>query len=320
MTLTALPQAPVWVLDDRQGPDGGQALALAGRIGLPFLRVPPNAAWRSAAHRQASRLSAPDTAWALGDRQVGPDLVLSAGLRGAARALALRARFGAPVVHCTRHAVPLMPFDLMVRPSMQQAASAPRILSALGPLHVISPDLLGEARRLWRERLSHLPRPRIALVVRTASPHGLSPESCAWLGARLASLCTAHRGSIMASISPAIGAGALTALSEALSSSLHLLYRTDEPGDDPTLGFLGTADAVVVGGASPQNLSEAAAADTPVYADRLGDRGRRGTLLLDTLVGGDLVRPLGDNLSPWPRRPLDEAGRIAREVRRLLDL
>ncbi len=318
MTLATLPQAPVWVLDDRQGAEGGQALALAGRLGLPFLRVPPGASWRADA--AADRKGVIENAWALGERQIGPDLVVSTGLRGAARALALRARFGAPVVHCSRYATPLMPFDLMIRPSMQPAPSTPRILQVLGPLHIVSPDLLGEARRLWRERLSHLPRPRIALVVRCAGRTELSAQACARLGIRLTALAASHGGSIMASVSPAIGRPALTALTEGLGAGLHLIYRTDEPGDDPTLGFLGTADAVVVGGASAQNLSEAASADTPLYADRLEDLDRRGAQLLQSLAAEDLVRPLGESLSPWPRRPLDEAGRIAREVRRLLDL
>ena len=316
MTLATVPQAPVWVLDDRHGPDGGQALALAGRLGLPFLRVPPTASWRPPG---LADTGGSDRAWALGERFVGPDLVVSTGLRGAARALALRARFGAPVVHCSRHARPLMPFDLMVRPGVQHLAAGPRILQSLGPLHVVSPDLLGEARRLWRERLAHLPRPRIALVVRRSGRHDLSPQACARLGTRLTALAAVHGGSVMASVAP-IGRPALAALTESLAAGLHLIYRTDEPGDDPTLGFLGTADAVVVGGASPQNLSEAASADTPLYADLLGDADRRGTILFDTLAAGDVVRPLADNVSPWPRRPLDEAGRIAREVRRLLDL
>jgi mitochondrial fission protein ELM1 len=314
MTLRTLPQAPVWVLDDRTGPEAGQALALAGRLGLPFLRVPSQAGWRAGAAGAEE-----DRAWALADRELGPELVLSAGLRGAARALALRSRFGAPVVHCGRTHLPLVPFELQVRPTMRPAPAAPRLLPCLGPLHVVSPDLLAQARRLWRERLSHLPRPRVALVVRAAR-HPLSPQACARLGTRLTALVTAHRGSIMASVSPTIGPGAIAALAEGLSNGLHLLYRTDEPGDDPTLGFLGTADAVVVGGASPQNLSEAASADTPLFADRLGDSDRRGTQLLASLGEQDLVRALGDDLSPWPRRPLDETGRVAREIRRLLDL
>jgi mitochondrial fission protein ELM1 len=306
MTLQTLPLAPVWVLDDRNGPDAGQALALAGRLGLPFLRVPAGQSWR-VAFGHAGR--------------PGPDLIISSGLRNAARAIALRARHNVPAVHCSRHANSLLPFDLLIQPVMHRPAGAsPRLLPCLGPLHVVSPELLAEARRLWSERLAHLPRPRIALVVHPGGRQPLSPQACARLGTRLTTLAASHRGSIMASVSPTIGRAALSALTESLEPGVHLLYRAGEPDEDPTLGFLGTADAVVVGGASPRVLSEAASADTPLFLDRLGDPDRRGAMLAASLAALDLVRPLADDLSPWPRRPLDEAGRLAREVRRLLDL
>lgn len=315
MTLLALPQAPVWVLDDQSGAAGGQPLALAGRLGLPFLRMPAGAAWRGARGRPDPAASA----WALGDRANGPQIVLSAGLRGAARALTLRARHGSVLVHCTAHPSAAMPFDVLVATRTQRTATRGRVISGLGPLHAISPRLLGQARARWAERLAHLPRPHVVLVARQDGA-ALPAEAVRRFAMRLSGAVGERGGSLLASVSPSIGPDAMLAIERACKPNVHLLYRTDEPGDDPTLGFLGSADAVVMLGSSFLGLSEAAAADAPVFGALLEDGGARPRRLAAALALEGRIRPFTGGLSPWPRQPLDEAGRIAAEIRARLGI
>ena len=322
MTRHDAPAAPIWVLDESASPAAGQAqgiagqaLAIAGRLDLPYLRIP------LARRGEPGRLAlaaALDGALAGNRTDHRPALVISAGWRAGAQALALRARFGARILHCSRHAHALLPFDLMVRPAARPLAAVPRIIPALGPLGVVSPALLARARTLWRERLDHLPHPRLALLVRSGQGRRLDPAAVRSLGARLAALAMAQGGSIIASVDAAIGAAATAALAETLRPSVHLLYRSDEPGEDPTLGFLAIADAVVVGGASAHALSEAAATAVPVFADPLGDRSSEGRLLLRSLRAQGDIRAFEDGLPSWRRRPLDEAGRVASVLRAML--
>lgn len=315
MTRLDLPAAPIWVLDEREGASAGQALALAGRLDLPYLRLPVA---RRGQAGQGAMAAALDQALAGDRRDDRPALVVSAGWRAGAQALALRARFGARLLHCSRHAHALLPFDLMVRPSARPLAALPRIIPALGPLGVVSPALLLRARALWGERLDHLPHPRLALLVRSAHGRKLDPGAVYRLGARLAALATAEGGSVIASVDAAIGAQAAAALADALRPAIHLLYRSDEPGEDPTLGFLAVADAVVVGGASAHALSEAAATTVPVFAEPLDDRSSEGRLLLRSLVAQGDVRAFEGALPRWRRHPLDEAGRVATVLRAML--
>ncbi len=314
MTRHDAPAAPIWVLDEGAGPASGQALAIAGRLDLPYLRVPLARRGRPG---QLALAAALETALA-GRPDARPALVISAGWRAGAVALALRARIGARILHCSRHAHALLPFDLMVRPSARPLAALPRIIPALGPLGVVSPVLLARARELWRERLDHLPHPRLALVVRSGHGRRLDADAVRRLGARLAALATARGGAVIASVDAAIGPEAIAALAAALRPATHLLYRSDEPGDDPTLGFLAVADAVVVGGASAHALSEAAATAVPVFADPLDDRSSEGRLLLRSLEAQGDVRAFAGGLSAWRRRPLDEAGRVAAVLRDML--
>ena len=298
MTLLSRPRAPVWVLGGERG--GSDALALAGRLDLPFLRVP-------------------DVAAVAADH--GPSLVVSSGSRGAIRALALRTRFDCRLVHCVTGPSPFLPHDLVVRASPVRLRERKRLLPVLGPIGVVSPSLLGEARQIWAERLDHLPRPFTALVIRRGGERPLSPALGLALASSVAGLMRAVGGSVLASIDAASGTGLHEAVRRGLSGALHLLYRTDEPGEDPTLGFIGSADTVVIGGAAAATLAEAASADAPVFVDALDDFARLGRRLLATLVAEDHVRPFSGSLSPWPRPdPLDETGRAAQAIRVRLGL
>ena len=304
MNLALLPQAPVWVLDDPASPAGGQASAIAGRLGLPFRRVqaPPGQ------HRPGGP---------------GPGLVLSAGPLAGMRALLLRSRHGCRVVHCASRtpllpqASRLLPFDLTVLPlgSRPQPGSAGRVISVLGTPNVVSPGLLARARDLWAERLSHLPHPRVLLLF-----GGTDQKSALALGRRLSAMVRERGGCITATVLPAAArtaahAAAGDALAAGLAGCLHLIYRDGEPGEDPTLGFLGHADAVVAAGIDPRAVSEACASSAPVFAVLSGAERRQTRTLVECLIQADQIRTFEDDFSPWPRQPLDEAGRIAREIR-----
>jgi uncharacterized protein len=303
MNLALLPQAPVWVLDDPRSPAAGQASAIAGRLGLPFRRL-------NAAPGQPHRPGGP-----------GPGLVLSAGAGSGLRALLLRSRHGCRVVHCTARQPlaphsPWLPFDLTVVPESDvpyglagSSAACSRVIPVLGAPNVVSPALLARARDLWAERLSHLPRPRVVLLF-----GGSDQRAAVELGRHLGALARERGGCVMAAVLPS-GLRAADALAGGLSACLHLIYRAGEPGEDPTLGFLGHAEAVVVAGVGALTLSEACAASAPIFAAAPDGERRDTRRLFQRLRDAGQIRPLQEDLSPWPRQPLDEAGRIAREIR-----
>ncbi len=296
--LLVLPAAPVWVIEP---PGSGPAAAIAGRLGMPFRRIGP---------------AGPAGRVATGSQ---PELVISSGVRSGARALLLRARHGCRVVHCAAAPrVPvelaLHPFDMMVLPSDRAAsAGTKRVMPVLGLPHVVSPALLDRARLLWADRLAHLPSPRIVVLLGGGAT---DPREATELARRLASMARTRGGCVLAAALPGCQPEVTDAFGAGLSACLSLLHRAGEPGDDPMLGFLGGADAVVAAWTGSQTLSEACAGTAPVFtvaALRPG-RQKRGQGLVDRLLALDQVRPLQDSFSPWPRTPLDEAGRIARTI------
>jgi mitochondrial fission protein ELM1 len=297
--LLVLPEAPVWVLEDPAG--SGPAAAIAGRLGVPFRRIGP---------------AGPEGRVAAGSL---PELVISSGLRSGARALLLRARHGCRVVHCASTArfpirLSVQPFDMMVLPSDTVAfGENSRLMPVLGTPHVVSPALLARARLLWAERLEHLPTPRIVILLGGGAP---SLREAVELARRLAAMAQLRGGCVLATALPDCRPAVADAFAAGLSACLHLFHRAGEPGDDPVLGFLGNADVVIAAWTGAQTLSEACAVSAPVFMvpakQKRGAERARG--LAERLMALDHVRLLQDSLSPWPRTPLDEAGRIARTI------
>lgn len=314
--------APVWVLDDPRAATSDQAIGIAERLGVPHLRVP--LVWKWNAHLFALPPGGSLRGLAKGDEPPwplsapsGPALTLSAGVRSQGVALWLRATFGSRIVHCAGAGVGLQSglFDMLVVPRHDRMWLRPNMLPVMGVPHRLSPVVLSQARLSWAARLAHLPRPLVTLLVGGGGYGGeMRPAAAHSLARAVTRMTMAAGGSVLATTSRRTGAEATEALAAGLAPGMHLLYRWGEPGENPYTGFLGLADAVVVTGDSVTMISEACAVDVPVFIASLGDSGRQRQFHADLYRSGQ-ARPLGESFSSWPRAPLDEAGRVATEIR-----
>ena len=335
MGIDAETEAPVWVLDDPDASSAAQALGIAERLGTPFRRIPLAWSWLGrvaplssrgsliglAASGHAAGEPASLHAGRASDLLAGerpPILLLSAGYRAAAVAVWLKQRRGAPIVHCGP-AGPLAGrhIDLTVVTGSADQSAAGRVVPVLGEPSRVSPLLLRQAGRLWQERLEHMPRPRIALIT-GGPPRGaeLSPALAHDLGRRVARLAGMRGGSVLAATGRRTGAEATEALAAGLSPVISPLHRWGEPGDDPTLAYLALADAIVVTAELGAEIAQACTTAAGVYVALPGLASLRQRRAIERLVQADQVRWLDDRIAPWSREPLDEAGRVAAEIRR----
>lgn len=333
-------RAPVWVLDDVYGHGSLQAVGVAERLGVPFRRVPMRWNWLAPvagiapggslvgiADRAVSRRLRPPSGG------VRPSLVLSAGGRAAAVSLWMKATLGCHAVHCAesgagaalgqflRRAQARVEHDLVVVPEITGANVAENVFPVLGPPHRVGPEALRLAAEQWGERLDYLARPRVVLLV-GGRPFGtdMEPARAHGLARSVAKLVGGLGGSVMASTTRRTGREASDAVAAGLGGVMHLMYRWGEPGENPYLGYLALADAVIVTADSTDMMSEACATQAPVFlacAELAGPRQRR---LARRMMEAGHVRPLRGDISPWPRTPLDEAGRVAQEIRRRIPL
>lgn len=311
--------SPVWVLADPRAGTAAQALGIAERLGVAFAvktlgwtalaRLPnllPGGSLIGLAPLARAGLVPP---W--------PRLVISAGRRAAPVALWLKRRSGARLVHVMRPGVSPSRFDLLVIPVHDAPAPAPNVLPVIGAPHRLSPESLAEAAATWGPRFAALPAPRVALLLGgPVRAEGLAPALARDLATRVAALALAAGGSVLATTSRRTGAAAEEALAEGLGAVPHRLHRWGGAGENPYRGLLACADAIVVSGDSVSMLSEACATGAAVFFwSPPGLAGPRHARFHASLVSACLAAPLADTLERPPRERLDEAARVAGEIR-----
>ena len=105
-----------------------------------------------------------------------PDLIVSSGRRSALIARTARRRAGGKplLVHVQDPRAGARDFDLVVAMA-HDAVEGPNVLKVATTLHDVTPERLAAAADAWRERLAHLPRPLIGVVV--GGPAGLPPRA-----------------------------------------------------------------------------------------------------------------------------------------------
>jgi len=111
------------------------------------------------------------------------------------------------------------------------------------------------------------------------------------------------------------GEAAADALAAALAPVPHRLHRWGRGGANPLLAFMAWADALVVTGDSISMLSESLVTAAPIFVAPLGGEGPRHLAMHESLYAAGQARPISAAPAPFPRRPLDETGRVAAEIR-----
>jgi len=318
-----LPRA--WMLaDDRPG-NVNQALGLAEALGEPFVI-------KTVGYGQLARLpnwllpanlAGLTTATRATLRPPWPDLIIGAGRR--------TARVGRWVKRqqpslCL---VQLMwpgnadGFDLIAVPEHDRVPDHPVLMRTLGPPHRLTEDRLRLSAEAIAERLAPLPKPHVVCLVGGTSKHVvMTPDDMRSLVAGARKLAVERGGSLLVTTSRRTGEACAAALAESLDRAPacpYWLHRWQPGGDNPYLGMVGTADAVVVSADSASMCAEACAAGKPVFlhAPEAGTPAKFA-ILHQRLREHGCLRPLG---SPWfavGAPPPNPASTIASAARALL--
>jgi len=270
--MTQSPSEPVplvWVLLGDKAGDNAQCLALAEALGWPFqIR---SLKWRlvfwvsnhllgasllTLDHRRSDRLEPP---W--------PDLVIAIGRRSVPIARWIRWQSGGrtKLVQIGRPQAPLRLFDLVVTTPQYRLPPGPNVLHLSRPLHLVRQERLEQEGEVWRPRLSHLPRPWIALLVGGPTSHlRLSPSVVREMVRLVEAAAIAKGGSMLISTSRRTPPQVAEAIEEAVRVP-HQLHRwRPVPHENPYFAYLALADEFFVTGDTASMLSEACATGKPV--------------------------------------------------------
>lgn len=273
-------QPIVWVLTGDRPGDNSQSIGLAEALGWPY-DVKVLQPYRFARH------FAPLPDQFLGMSRLGiragnpilppwPDLVIATGKSLAPIARWIRKRgggytravqLGGWAAHHPDY------FDLVVSYAYFALPPHSQQMEIVVPVNSVGPERLVLAARRWPNLFGATPRPHIALLVGgTSSSCRFDEETGRRLGEEVRAVTAAAGGTVHALTSRRTGRGPTEALTRGLGNSNLVHAWQPNWRDNPYLGYLATADVLIVTGESKSMLGEAVAAGKPVYIYPLPDR------------------------------------------------
>lgn len=310
---------PVWILHDGKVGLRNQVMGVAEAVGLPFeekrleTRLPwkvlPPALWFNARHapgRGGDRLLPP---W--------PRLVISAGGRAAAPALAVRdaAKGQCIAVQIQDPKIAARRFDLMLIPE-HDTLRAPNVVVTRGAVHRVTAAKLAEAASAWRQHLDYLPKPRVAVLIGGAGAYALDKDRMAELARDLAALA-ANGAGLMVTPSRRTGEAAERVLRDALAGAAAEIW--DGTGENPYFGYLGLADFVLATADSVSMITEASATGKPVHILDLPGGSAKFDRFHRAMAAAGVTRPFAGRLETWTYPARDDTEAAGVQIRAMLE-
>lgn len=320
MVPSASPSPLVWCLSEGYAGMETQLLGLAQALGVvPVVK-------RVTVRRPWDWLPGRLWPWPLAAPRAGsdplqppwPDVVLSTGNVAAPLAVALRrAAGGRPrLVHIQNPKLPLAWFDVVIAPRHDRLRGANVIETRLG-LHRVTAARAAAAAAAWQDRLGHLPRPLVAVLLGGGNGrYRFDAAVGAALGQAVAAAARSVGGSVAVTASRRTDAAAWRAFAAALGPAPGFLW--DGRGDNPYLALLGEADHVLVTADSVSMISEALVTGRPVQVLGLPGHSRRLGRFVDGLVAEGALRRFDGRLDGHDGAPIDELPQVAAALRRRL--
>jgi mitochondrial fission protein ELM1 len=310
-----------WAVTDGKAGTETQCLGLAQALGVrPTVKqIRLRSPWRQLSpHLRLGNVMAisPD-----GDRLAPPwpDLLIAAGRQSVAASLAVRDSNGDRTFRIQLQSPGIGPehFDLVIVPRHDRLRG-PNVLTTLGALHRITPEALAEAAARFGPRLAHLPRPRLAVLIGGNSrTHRLTVTTAERLAGELVDLAARHGAGLMISASRRTDAETEAIFRRRLAALPSVEFWKGS-GENPYLGYLATADFILVTNDSVSMPSEAAMTGKPIYVLPLDGGSAKFDRFHAQLSQAGIARPFSGALESWTYPPLNEAARIALEVRQRL--
>ena len=313
-----------WVVTEGYQGNENQALGLAEAMGLTpeIRRIAPRGLWTHVPPRLwPDALRVLDTA-ADALTRPWPDLVISAGKRGAAPAAAVRraARGSGQrcfAVHVLQPPIQARHFDLVVVPQ-HDSLRGDNIFVTRAAVHRVTEGKLRAAAKRFGPRVERLPRPRVAVLIGGSSKRSrLTPAIMRRLTRSLADLAADQGVGLLVTTSRRTGAANEAILREGLAGVPAEIW--DGAGENPYFAYLGLADHIVVTADSVSMLSEACSTGKPVHVVKLDGASRRIDALHRNLRAAGVTRPFSGTLEHWTYTPLNDTAEAAAEIGRRLE-
>ncbi|WP_120498804.1 mitochondrial fission ELM1 family protein [Kiloniella sp. EL199] len=208
-------------------------------------------------------------------------------------------------------------YDLVITPEHDRLRS-PNVLATCGALNKITPDLLERGKEELTPRITHLPRPLVAVLIGGKSKaYDLTADIIHQLGNKLQKLHQQTGCGFLVTTSRRTGQDNEALLSNYLKDLPAFAWDGQSP--NPYFGFLGSADAIVVTSDSVNMVTEAASTGRPVFTVDLQGGNKKFDRFHRKLRDDGIIRPFTGTLDSWHYPPLCESQRVAKIILKKLD-
>jgi len=156
-------------------------------------------------------------------------------------------------------------FDAAVTCAHFHLPPHPRRIETMLPISQVTPARLAAAAERWTDLFGGRPAPRVLLLVGGSNEfYRIDAEIARRMAAEVKAFAQAAGGTAIAVTSRRTGEAATVAFKSVLGEDCVHEWRSDRR-ENPYLGYLARADALIVTGDSESMLGEAAATDKPLY-------------------------------------------------------
>lgn len=201
-------------------------------------------------------------------------------------------------------------FDLVAVPTHDPTRGENVIVTTAAPNRITDYGLT-RARNDFAHLFAMMPSPHIAVLIGgNSKAHKITDYAMEKLGAQLSQL----QGSLIITASRRTNESQRAALRKGLGNHPHFFW--DGTGDNPYLGMLAWADAILVTADSVSMLSDAATTGKPVYMIEMEGGTKRFDKFHQNLLNQGIVRPFEGRLEQWAYPPLRDANLVAGEILR----
>ena len=212
---------------------------------------------------------------------------------------------------------PLSRFDLVIPPT-HDGLVGDNVFSIVGAPNRITPERLAVERAKFQDAFAALPRPVVAVMVGGKSrAHDLPRQLATTMARQIAVALRAAGGSVVVSFTRRTPQPAREAMTAELGTLPGMVW--DGTGENPYIGFLATADAILVTGDSTNLATDAAATGKPLFILAMQGHSAKLARFHQDLEARGISRPFVGDLTAASYEPLAETDRAARELLRRYD-
>lgn len=251
-----------------------------------------------------------------------PDLVISCGRRAALIAMGMHHanRAGTRFIHIQDPHCPPSNYDLVVAMAHDKI-HGPNVLKSHFALHSITPEVLATARAKFESRFAAYASPRVAVLIGgSTNKYELDAKA---MRAALDALQAFQQGAgatLLITPSRRTGEENIKML-QARFAGNSKAFVYDGQGENPYMGMLALADAIIATNDSVNMMSDAHATGKPLYIlPFAGHKKTKPARFAEKLIKDGIARPLGKTLEQWHYTDGHEMMHLAAAVKKHLGL